>query len=326
MGKPIRTDGTLLTIKDDAIPENQVSKDMGYYSRQAIEDNTRIAYQKDVNSFIEWGGLLPATPRDIVLYLNAKSAVNNPSTLSRRLVGISQWHVLQGMPDPTKHEMVKKTLKGIKKVKGQPPKKAKPLTIDLVEQMVDLLTRNPNLKNIRDIAILRIGFYGALRRSEFAKITLEEITWEKEGISILLSGTKTDTERVGETVAIPYAKEESKCPVRALKRWIKEANIQSGVVFRGIDRWGKIDDVPLSGEGINYLLKQLTKEANLVDAFKFSGHSLRHGFGRTASQLRIPHNLRKKQGRWKSDAMIYRYDQEGLLFEENAADLIMNNE
>lgn len=51
--------------------------------------------------------------------------------------------------------------------------------------------------------------------------------------------------------------------VVALKRWIEEARIESGPLFRGIDQWGYINRRALTPKSINLILKTRCSQAGL---------------------------------------------------------------
>ncbi len=70
------------------------------YVHAATSDNTRLAYQSDINHFLAAGGTLPATPECITSYLRDCAETLNPNTIRRRMIGIRQWHKFQGHEDP----------------------------------------------------------------------------------------------------------------------------------------------------------------------------------------------------------------------------------
>lgn len=115
--------------------ENAVGFTRQDYIHAATSNNTRKAYQSDVRHFINWGGLLPASPESIVNYLHQHATVLNPRTLHRRLTAIKQWHLTQGFADPTSHPYIRKTLTGIKNTHGKPKDKAPALTLDDLKKL-----------------------------------------------------------------------------------------------------------------------------------------------------------------------------------------------
>jgi hypothetical protein len=72
---------------------------------------------------------------------------------------------------------------------------------------------------LRDRAILVVGFASAMRRSELVALKVEDLEWTAEGLPIQIRKGKTDQEGVGAAVAVP--KGETGCPVAALKAWLR---------------------------------------------------------------------------------------------------------
>ena len=87
-----------------------------------------------------------------------------------------------------------------------------------------------DVKSVRDRALLLIGFFGAFRRGELAKLDVDYLTWEPEGLIISLPRSKTDQSGQGKIKAIPYG-EGQLCAVTALKNWLDTADIEEGSVF-----------------------------------------------------------------------------------------------
>jgi len=76
-------------------------------------------------------------------------------------------------------------------------------------------------------------------------------------------------------------------PVTALKRWLAEAQIKDGPVFRRIDQWGNVDRRALTPQSINLILKARCEQAAL-DPSLFSAHGLRSGYLTEAANRGIP--------------------------------------
>jgi integrase len=291
------------------------------FIKSATSQNTPKAYQTAVNSYIRWGGLLPAT-RDMLLSYLADSAEKlNPRTLSLHLTAISQWHKTQQLDDPTNHPDVRKPLQGIHRIYGKPKQKAKALRLEHLATMLEHISSIPkNLKKSRDKALLLIGFFGAFRRSELVSITYDNLTFEQEGAIITLSKSKTDQECEGVERAIPYNLLDSEsCPVLALKAWLEVSNIGSGFIFRSVNRWGKLSDTPMHAASINDILKSLGKACDFDFVPELSSHSFRRGLSTAASRENVDFALIKKQGGWKNDDTVRGYIEEGQMLSDNAA-------
>jgi integrase len=295
------------------------------YVHAATSDNTRMAYQNDINHFVKSGGLLPGTPDSIIRYLQAFADKLNPRTLVRRLTAIKHWHVYQGFPDPTAYPLVRKTLTGIMHVHGKPKRKAPALTSEQLITMAQYLSPQDTLTSTRNNALLQTGFFGAFRVSELTQIQVEHITFMPEGIEILIPRSKTDQNGEGQHCAIPYG-DPLLCPASAIKAWCEKAHIQSGYIFREVDRHQNIGQTPLSSKSVGVVLKTVAAAVGLPKAEEFSSHSLRRGFATTASRKGAPFVAIMRHGRWRHEGTVLGYIEEGQRFETNAAKMIFQRD
>jgi site-specific recombinase XerD len=309
----------LVPIKSGAI--DLKTKETNYIIA-ATSQNTRKAYRHDIQHFMKWGGLLPATPENIVQYLQDHAETLNPRTLARRLTALKNWHIYQGFSDPTHHSFIRKTLTGIHNVHGRPKEKAPALTIEQLTQIAHHLKLQDTLQAYRNNALLQVGFCGALRRSELINIQYEHITFVPEGMAIIIPRSKTDQGGEGQTCAIPYG-DETVCAVMALKNWCKRAGIKSGFVFRSVNRHQQVSDATLTPRSINLIIKSVATECKLPDAEKFSGHSLRRGFATCASKSGASFVTIMRHGRWRHEGTVLGYIEEGQQFEDNAVSIIL---
>jgi site-specific recombinase XerC len=107
--------------------------------------------------------------------------------------------------------------------------------------------------DLRDRALILLGFSGAFRRSELVGIDVEHIRHVREGIIIQLGGAKTDQEGHGHTVTIPKGRVLR--PVAALDAWLAEADVTSGPVFRQIGKGGRLKTGRLSAWAANEIIR-----------------------------------------------------------------------
>jgi integrase len=178
-----------------------------------------------------------------------------------------------------------------------------------------------SIKDLRDRALLLIGFAGALRRSELVGLDVADIEHVRQGIILSLRRSKTDQDGEGRTIGIPFGRTRW-CPVAALDLWLTASAITAGAVFRPVDRHGRMHGARLSGEAVSLVVRQWVAAAGL-DATKYSGHSLRAGLATSAAQAGVPTWRIRTQMRHASDAMLARYIREGELFTENAAGALL---
>jgi len=294
-----------------------------HYLQAAPSDNTRKAYRSAIRQFEKWGGRLPTDRDTVVRYLLARAESLNARTLDLHLTAISQWHHYQGVTDPVRDPLVRKTMEGIRRTHGQPKRKAKALRLEHIAQMVDYLRCLPDSKKKhRDIALVLTGFFGAFRRSELVAIQISDLNWEPEGLIIRLPRSKTDQQAAGLARALPFGTPGC-CPATAIKAWMDSAEIDSGPLFRPANRWDQVTPRPLNPGAINDLLKTLGKACQFDFVPELSSHSFRRGLSTSAARERVDFELIKKQGGWKSDATVWEYIEEGQQLSNNASLILM---
>lgn len=294
-----------------------VEVDVRHYVESALSDNTRKAYRADLNHYRAWGGTVPASAEQIAAYLTAHAGFLSIATLQRRLVSITKAHTMQGYPDPVQSDLVKLTMRGIRRVHGKPQAQVSPI---LKEDLTVMLSHIPDtVKGKRDRALLLFGFCGALRRSELAAVRGEDLEFIAQGIILTLSRSKTDQTGQGRKIGIPKGRGRI-CPVMAVNEWIVQSGADGGALFRSVTKGGVIADEKLSDRAIADIIKHYARKAGL-NPEKYSGHSLRSGLATSAAQHGVSSWKIRQQTGHKSDTMLARYIRDGDLFSDNAAAL-----
>lgn len=294
------------------------------YIPLATSGNTRKAYRSDVRHYESWGGKLPATPEMIATYLHHFASQLNPRTLARRLIALRHWHTYQEFTDPTSHPAIQKTLAGITRSHGQPRNKARAITPEELASIVTQLQHDTSLTATRDNAILQVGFFGALRRSELVAIQYEHLTWDKSGVEIQLPSSKTDQTHEGQYCAIPYGN-KTLCPIHAIKLWLEQSKIVTGVIFRRITLGGHLGEKALTPLSVNHILKKRANAAGVNQIHLLSSHSLRRGLATSAARAGAPLQAIMRAGRWKQTNTVMEYIEASERFADNAASLVLDN-
>jgi len=225
------------------------------------------------------------------------------ATLGRRLVAIRRAHTLEGRQDPTSSPLVRQTFRGLRRAYGRPQRRVEALTAEQLAAIVSLLGQS--VRDVRDRALLLVGFAGAFRRSELVAIDAGAIQWTSQGVLISLYRSKTDQEGRGRKVGIPYAPAPI-CPVAALRCWLDACGVADGPVFRPLTKAGQVLTGPLSGDAVAAIVKQRVRAVGLDPAI-YSGHSLRVGFATSAAVAGVPMWRIKAQTGHASDAVLSRY-------------------
>jgi integrase len=210
-----------------------------------------------------------------------------PDTVRRRLTSwsiLTRWRGLTGCFDgPSLKSALRLAVRASARPRQRKSKKA--VTADVLAQLL-LACASESLVNLRDQALLLVAFAsGGRRRSEVAALRVEDLTEEEPVrdnpadensallpcLTIRLGRTKTTTSNDDEHVLLIGR------PVMALRRWLAEASISEGPVFRRVDQWGNIDRRALTPQSVNLILKSRCQQAGLDPAL-FSAHGLRSGF------------------------------------------------
>ena len=266
------------------------------YRRASRAENTRRAYRAGVARFTEWCAVhgqaaLPASSETVAAFLAAEAraelAVN---TLRLRHAAIRYMHLLAGCPPPTASAVVSTTFAGIKRAHRRPLNKKTALVVDRLRPALQAIPET--LPGRRDRALLLTGFAAALRPSEIARLTIDQMTRHADGIELFLPWRKNDQDARGTKLWLPQG-QTGLCPVAALEAWLAAAAITEGPLFRRIWRLPpprvpsgtrrkpvaaryRIGTSPIDTDSIALIVKNWTGLAGF-DAAGFAGHSLRRG-------------------------------------------------
>ena len=292
-------------------------------------NNTVRAYKSDFNDFSLFcakNGFksLPSEPKIVSLYLTYLSSKNvKISTLKRRLVSLGVIHKLKGHYLDTKHPSIIENIMGIKRRKGSNQKGKKPLLINNLKKVIDVIDNKniEEIKKLRDRSIILIGFSGGFRRNEIVSLDYEDLDFVEEGLKINLKKSKTDQFGEGSLKALPYFNNSQYCPIISISKWIDISNISSGPLFRRFIKGSKLSNNRLTDQTVALLIKEYLNLAG-IESKNYSGHSLRSGFATSAAEAGVEErNIMAMTGH-KSTEMVRRYIKEANLFKNNALNKI----
>ena len=292
-------------------------------------NNTIRAYKSDFNDFglfCAQNGFksLPSEPKIISLYLTYLSTKEvKMSTLKRRLVSIGVIHKLKGHYLDTKHPSIIENIMGIKRRKGSFQKGKKPILINDLTLLIDVIDKvnKEKIMRARDRSIILIGFSGGFRRNEIVSLDFDDLDFVSEGLKINLKRSKTDQYGDGSVKGLPYFDNSQYCPVLSVKKWIEISNIDSGPLFRRFSKGSKLTDNRLTDQTVALLIKKYLNLAG-IDSKNYSGHSLRSGFATSAAESGVEERSIMAMTGHKSTEMVRRYIKEANLFKNNALNKI----
>ncbi|MEV0708577.1 site-specific integrase [Nocardia aurea] len=230
------------------------------YLEASQSANTLRAYRTD---WIAWAGwcaaegrrALPADALDVAVYLAAAADARRedgrwafrPATLERKSAAIAAVHAANGLASPTRSDVVRLTLRGMRRTRRTPPTRKRPVLLHTLDQLLAGLPESgwpTEPARRRDGLALLIGFAGALRRSELAalriadvRVNLDHATGEPVLI-VALPTTKTDpTGAAEQRVALPRGTRPHTCPVCAFADWIRLLEIHAAQGISGLRCW-----------------------------------------------------------------------------------------
>ena len=292
-------------------------------------NNTVRAYKsdfKDFGLFCVQNGFknLPSDPKIVSLYLtNLSTKEVKLSTIKRRLVSIGVIHKMKGHYLDTKHPVIVENLLGIKRRKGTVQKGKKPILINELRKILDVIDqqKSEDIKKLRDKTLILIGFSGGFRRNEIVSLDYEDLDFVYEGVKITVKRSKTDQFGQGSIKALPYFDNSVYCPVTTLKRWINISKISKGPIFRRFSKGSKLTNYRLTDQTIALIIKNYLNIAG-IDSKNYSGHSLRSGFATSAAESGAEERSIMTMTGHKSTEMVRRYIKEANLFKNNALNKI----
>ena len=269
---------------------------------------TRRVYASQWGVFTRWAGergaeSLPADPSIIAAYL-AERARDGASvaTLQVSRAAIAAAHVDANLDDPCAHPGLRRTLSGLARLNGRPPRQALGLTNEVaaaIRASALFPRRLPSgrtethttaqSRGLVDIALVSVMRDGLLRRSEASMLTWADIEQQPDSTGrILVQQSKTDQVREGKVL---YLGVRSMNDLEAIRP--AGAGDTGQMVFR------------LSGSQIGRRIARACEVAGYPGAF--SGHSPRVGMAQDllTDGASLPGLM--EAGRWDSPVMPARY-------------------
>jgi site-specific recombinase XerD len=272
--------------------------------------NSLRAYQSDWTHFISYCADKPLSdvsqiPEAVKGYLNSLYQQDyKMSTIERRVMGIKYFlHTLYQVELDL--NQISKVLTGLRRELGTKKTGKNPLLKIHVVRMVDAVgIGNTNLQ-LRDRALLLVGFYSAMRRSELLDLKWSEVEITEDGVLLNLVKSKTDQIGKGRKIPLPY-KNDAYCPIKTLLEWKSVClSEMTQFVWRRI---GKDDHImgPLKTSQYYDLIKSYCLRIGL-DISTYSPHSLRSGFVTQSDLSGASISLIQKTTGHRSDAMVRNY-------------------
>jgi site-specific recombinase XerD len=289
------------------------------YAVKSRAEATIRAYRNDFGQFCDWceaRGVqsLPADAATVAAWVADLADTLKPSSINRKVAGISVAHKTAGYPSPCGSELVRSTLSGIRRTLGVAQSKKAPVRISHLRAACSDFPEDSRGK--RDRALILIGYAGGFRRSELAALEACDVETVPEGIIITVRRSKTDQDGAGTRKAIHHGRDSKTCPVKALKAWMAEAGITEGAIFRSVDRWGNVGRSGITSQVVSDVVKDRARLLGL-DPDALGAHSLRSGLVTDGYAAGVAEADIMRQTGHRSRQVLEGYYREANLFRGN---------
>ena len=285
------------------------------YKNSATAHNTRRTYNSMWKKFCAWCNRhrvqsLPAKAETIAFYLSDIAEGVSLSTIDATIAAIEKAHKESSVDIEGDPNIYKSIRKGIRREHKEKLRVKQAPALSVVDLKVAIKGLGSTTQDLRDRALLTVGYWGALRRSELASIQYEDLDFSEEGVAIVLLGSKTSDK--AQKIHLSMTQDSTVCPAVALKEWLEVSGIESGPVFRSLVKGGKVSDKQLSGHSVSHIIKRVVGK-------DYSGHSLRRGVITETAKKGVPVHEIQKFSRHRSADMVLRYSQEATGFDSTSA-------
>jgi len=292
------------------------------YVDAARANTTRAAYARRWARWEAWCALmhtvpLPAAPAAVAAYLGELAREGKSvATIKGALAAIQFVHREGGYTLSRDNRAIAAVLAGITRTSSRPIQHAAALELDALRALIASIDGD-DVRALRDRALLLVGFFGALRRSELVGL---DVTVGKaggrsgleicaHGLRVHLSASKGSA--ATQTIAIPR-RADALCATAAVERYLAAAALTQGPLFRAVSRAGRVLARRLDAASVRHILKARSSP-------KFSPHSLRSGFITSAAKAQVPEHLIQKVSRHASVEVLRSYIRAGEDFTDGAA-------
>lgn len=285
---------------------------------ERAKTNTARIYRRGwehFTAFCEGRGLspLPARPEAVGLFIEKMARDGYAlSTINTRVAAIKKRHEQAGERSPTDAPAVEQHWETVQQTVSREPNQKEPVLIEHLQRME---FDTPELPELRDRALLFVGFAGGFRRSELTDLEVRDLTEADGGIVYRIRNPKGRAQT--ETIQVPDAVPAlDPTPNDALREWLQAAGIESGPLFRMVDRWGNVRGGALSGQSVYETVRE-RMEALGENPDEYGAHSLRAGFATQAYMDGIGEHEAAAQTRHASLETLREYQRVNVVLEDH---------
>ena len=288
---------------------------LGRRSFDAAAPSSLLALRADVRRWRDWcvsvgcRRRLPARPRDVAAFVDARAERWRPATLERVLSSLARVHRVLGVADPTSLEQVRAAYRAVVRRRVEAGQGGQRQAVGLTEAAVSamLATLGGRLIDCRDRALLLVARDLLARRGELVGLRVGDLAPAcGGGATIRIAHAKTDPMGRGRDLYLGPR------TYTAVRTWLRAARITDGYIFRSVHVTGRVGS-SLHAASVSPILKKLARRAaptlrrHGIDPEGVSGHSCRVGMAQDLVAAGFDVVAIMQAGRWTSPEMVARY-------------------
>jgi site-specific recombinase XerC len=298
-----------------------------------LSENTKKAYKSRKGcyehfcsrySLTPW----PATDVTVSRFLSYEITVKHLTfnSVSASVVALNYWNLKAGHPS-IHTPKVRELMLGIAKTIGKTGTRKDPIVKEHLITFCNQINWN-SASDIRDGALMSIGFFSFLRKRNLKDLTWKDITFNHDenspSVKIFVKRSKTDALGIGRYVVLSAHEGKPWCPMWLLERlreFFKKPSPEDPVFCVVRSNKGTVVKRPLADKSMNKRIREIMRRVGISESklYNYTCHSLRRGGATTAAMFGVEERLIKRHGGWKSDK-VQIYIEEGL---EDAASVTL---
>lgn len=284
----------------------------------SIAPNTQSVYNNALSAFNEFrhnynlNVTWPAPQEHITLFIAYHSELgNSPATIISYIAGISFYHKIQNLPDPTASFVIKKLLEGVKRTRKRLDLRA-PITESILRKICEVLPQIcfSEYEACLFRAAFLLAYFGLLRVSEIVFTnqiqahrpllnTDVQLIDESKAVLVSIRISKTNQRGPPSILRIPLSGDPLICCVTAIKHYLHLRPVSAHYFF------SHINGSPLTRSQFCGVLAKANRVLRLPSNI-YTSHSFRIGRATVLASRGIPNDIIKKLGRWTSD-VVHQY-------------------
>ena len=245
-------------------------------ARGAFSRNTERALRADVQIFVAWcrrhfRAAFPASAATVVAFVDDMARVKTPATVRRYVSSITTLHKALRQTNPLESAAVRFALQRMHRLRGRRQAQVQGLTWPLRNRLLE--AAGDRLIDVRNRALLAVGYDTLLPRSELVSLDVSDLLEEIDGTAtVLVRSGKTDADGRGAMVFL------ARDTVQLVTTWLEFSRVDGGRLFRSVhkdDAVGKQLDASHVPRIYKRMARRVGLPGDIVDTL--AGHSTRVG-------------------------------------------------